>query len=241
MMSWLDDLRPLIDSPLFALTLSLAAYQWGGWLYRRTRQFPLCHPTVIGALTVALLLPVIDLDPDIYLQGNQLLVFLLGPATVALAIPLYQELHLIRSTAVPVLAALVVGASVAVVSALGIAWLLGASPQTLLSLAPKSVTTPIAIGVSEEIGGLVALTTGVVVFTGAAGISLGPLLFRWLKITDPRVQGFALGLSAHGVGTARAFELNPRAGAFASLALCLTGTLTALALPTLLQWFPIGQ
>lgn len=235
-MMTLADSRALIETPLFALTLSLAAYQWGRWLYRRTGGFPLCHPTVAGAVTVALLLPLIKLDPAIYLDGNQLLVFLLGPATVALALPLYRELHLIRSLALPIAITLLAGASIAVASAVGIAALLGGDVQTLLSIAPKSVTTPIAIGISREMGGLVALTTGVVVFTGAAGITLAPLVFRLLRIEDPRVQGFTLGLVAHGVGTARAFELSPRAGAFASLALCLTGTLTALLLPALTQW-----
>lgn len=236
MIPWPEALRPLLHSPLFALTLTLAAYEVGAWLYRRSRHFPLCHPTVVGAVTVALLLPVIDLDSQRYLAGNQLLVFLLGPATVALAVPLYRELHLIRALAWPICVALVVGAGVAATSAVGIAWVLGGNPETLLSLAPKSVTTPIAIGISAETGGLIALTTGAVVFTGAAGIALAPLVFRWLKISDPRVRGFTLGLCAHGVGTARAFEHSPRAGAFASLALCLTGTLTALCLPVLVHW-----
>lgn len=235
-MSGLGSLQPLLTSPLFALTLSVAAFEWGGWLYRRTRHFPLCHPTVIGAVTVALLLPIIGLDPAVYLAGNQLLTLLLGPATVALAVPLYQELHLVRQLALPILLTLVIGAGFASASALAIAWVLGADPSTLLSLAPKSVTTPIAIGISHEIGGLIPLTTGAVVFTGAAGISLAPLVFKLLKIRDPRVQGFALGLSAHGVGTARAFETNTTAGAFASLALCLTGTITALLLPALVHW-----
>lgn len=234
-MAWLHTLHPIVETPLFALTLSLAAYQWGLWLYQRTRQFPLCHPTVIGAVTVAILLPLIELDADLYLQGNQLLVFLLGPATVALAVPLYRELHRVRALTGPILVTLVTGASVAVLSAVGIGWLLGGNSETLLSLAPKSITTPIAIGVSHEIGGRIALTTGVVVFTGAAGISLAPLVFRLLRVHDERVQGFTLGLIAHGIGTARAFEISTRAGAYASLGLCLTGTLTAVVLPVLLH------
>jgi len=234
------DWSELFHSPLFALLLSLAGYQAGLWLYERSRQLPLCHPTVAGAVTVAVVLHVLELDAERYLSGNALLMFLLGPATVALAVPLYRELHRVRSLAAPILISLVVGAGVAVLSAVGIGWLLGGNAETLLSLAPKSVTTPIAIGIAEEIGGRITLTTGVVVFTGAAGISLAPPLFRLLRIHDERVQGFVLGLTAHGIGTARAFEISPRAGAYASLGLCLTGALTALALPFLLQGPPQG-
>lgn len=221
----------LLHTPLFAITLTLAAYKLGMLAYRASNKLPLFHPTVSGAVALAYLLSTIKLDYQVYFSGSQLLMFFLGPATVALAVPLYQQQHLIRQLIKPILLTLVAGASFAATSALAIAFILGGNEQTLLSLASKSVTTPIAIGITAEIGGLETLATGAVVFTGALGLVMGPLIFRFLKIDDPRIWGFCMGITAHGVGTARAFELNATAGAFASLALCLTGTLSAIFIP----------
>jgi putative effector of murein hydrolase len=226
------NLQPLIDSPLFTLTLTLAVFQGCLWLYRRGRHFPLLHPAITGAALLALLLPQLGLDYTTYKNGSYWLELLLGPATVALAIPLYRQLALIRTLALPILLTAVVGTAVGALSALAGAWLFGGNLETLRSLAPKSVTTPIAIGISQELGGLIALTTGAVMITAAIGITLAPLVFRLLRIDDPRIQGFTLGVVSHGMGTARAFESGQVAGAFASLALCLVGILSAIAIPT---------
>lgn len=222
---------PLLQSPLFVLTLSVAAFQLGNLVYRRLNAFPLLHPTITGAALVALVLHLANIDYQRYYQGNHLLLFWLGPATVALAVPLYQQLHLIRKMAAPILATFFCGAIFAAASAVGIAYLLGAHETTMLSLAPKSVTTPIAINLANEIGGLATLAAGAVCLTAVVGISLGPLIFRTLGITDPKIWGFCLGITAHGMGTARAFEQNATAGAFASLAMCLTGALSAILIP----------
>lgn len=227
-MDWYQD---FLRSPLFAITLTLAAYKLGTVVYRLSNQLPLFHPTVSGAVTAAMLISLLELDYQAYFEGNQLLIFFLGPTTVSLAIPLYQQQHLIRRMIKPLLITLIAGASFAALSALSIAYLLGANQQTLLSLASKSVTTPIAIAITSEIGGLESLATGAVVFTGALGLIIAPLIFRLLKIDDPRIWGFCMGITAHGVGTARAFELNATAGAFSSLALCLTGTFSAIVIP----------
>lgn len=221
----------LLNSPLLALTLSLAAFQLGNVLYRRLNEFPLLHPTVVGAALVAVLLPRLDIDYQVYVEGNQLLMFWLGPATVALAVPLYQQLHLIRNMAVPILLTCIFGAIFAAGSAVAIAYSLGASEATMLSLAPKSVTTPIAMDLASEIGGLASLAAGCVALTAVAAMCLAPLVFRLLKIDDPQIWGFCLGITAHGMGTARAFEMNPTAGAFSSLAMCLTGAFSAALIP----------
>lgn len=228
--------RALLDSPLFILTLTIGAFQLGNLLYRRTRSFPLLHPSVTGALLVALLLPYLRIDYSRYVEGTRILHLLLGTATVALAIPLYQQLPLLRALALPILLTTVAGACFGALSALGIAWSLGATEITLRSLAAKSVTTPIAIGISDEIGGLTALTNGVVLFTAAVGIAAAPLCFRLLRIRDARIQGFTLGIAAHGMAAARAFETSAVAGAFASLSLCLTGTFSAIAIPLVVRW-----
>lgn len=227
--------RPLIESPLFALALTIACYQAGVWLYRRSRHFPLLHPTVSAAVGVAAALHGLDLDLALYTDGVALLNLLLGTATVALALPLYRQLHLIRQLARPILITTVAGSLLAAVAAGGIAWLFGAEPRTVMSLIPKSISTPFAIGVSREIGGLEALTTGVVMLTAVVGISVAPLCFRLLRITDPRVQGFSLGIAAHAMGTVRALETSAVGGAFASLGLCLAGTFSAVVLPVTLS------
>jgi putative effector of murein hydrolase len=226
----------LLTSPLFVITLSVAAHQAGNWVYRRTGGLALLHPTVLGALLVALLLWLLGIEYADYKLGVGALTLLLGTATVALAVPLYLQLPLMRSLALPLSITLLAGASFAALSAVGIAWALGGNELTLLSLAPKSVSTPIAIGISREIGGLAELTTGAVIMTAAIGISVAPLCYRLLHIDDARVQGFALGIAAHAMGAARAFETNAVAGAFASLGLCLTGTLSAVAIPLLAAW-----
>lgn len=217
--------------PLFGLLLSLLCYQAGLLIYQRVGRNVILHPVVTASLAIALLLNLLNIPYKEYLQANQLLYFLLGPATVALAIPLYQEFHHIRRLALPILVTVAMGATFASVSAVAIAYWLGGSETTLLSLAPKSVTTPIALGVSENIGGLPALTTGVVVFTGVIGTLLSPVVFYLLRLRDPRQQGIVLGINAHGVGTARGFEINASTGAFASLAMGMTGAFTALTLP----------
>ncbi len=221
----------LVDSPLFLLTISLACFQLANVVYRRLGTFPLLHPTVFGAVLVALLLLQLDIPYQDYYQANELLMFWLGPATVALAVPLYQQLHLIRRMALPILVTVSSGAIFAAVSAVLIAYLLGASEVTMLSLAPKSVTTPIAISLADEIGGLSTLAAGVVALTAVVGISVAPFIFKWLNIKEPEIWGFCLGVTAHGMGTARAFEMNTTAGAFSSLAMCLTGGLSAVLIP----------
>jgi putative effector of murein hydrolase len=230
---WYED---FLTSPLLLLTLSLAAFQLSSLLYRRLNNFPLLHPTIVGAALVAAFLHVLDINYQHYKDGNQLLMFWLGPATVALAVPLYQQLHLIRKMALPILLIFSSGAFFAAISAIVIAYYLGANEITLLSLAPKSVTTPIAISIADEIGGLTTLAAGAVAFSAATGIALAPIIFRLLKITDPKIRGFCIGITAHGMGTGKAFEENPTAGAFASLAMCLTGTLSAFLIPVIVIW-----
>ncbi len=233
MKSWLL-LAALLALTGIAFALSFRLYQ--AFKSRPAIQ-ALLHPLVTGPLLVSAVLLLCGIDYSQYRQANSPFFFLLGTATVALAIPLHQQFHHIRQLAKPLMATLLFGSSFAVISALGIAWLLGASPETLVSLAPKSVTTPIALGIAEKVGGVPGLTAGIVVFTGVIGAILGPLLFSKLGVTDERIIGFVTGICAHGVGTTRAFEISSRCGAFSSLGLGLTGALTALILPWLILWF----
>ena len=161
---------------------------------------------------------------------------MLGPAVVLLAVPLFRQRAIIRASARLIAVGLAVGLPVGVLSAVGLAWLLGATPQTILSLAPKSVTAGIAVGISEQIGGLQTLTIVLVIMTGITGAVLGPIVARLARIDDPRVVGLTMGIASHGIGTARALQINEVAGAFSGLGMGLNGVLTAILLPLIFGW-----
>lgn len=224
----------LAASPLLGLTLTLVVYQAAFLIYRRVNFHPLANPVLLAVAALAALLTVTGTPYRTYFDGAQFVHFLLGPATVALAIPLYAQWPKLKAMWLPLLLALLAGSLTAIFSAVLIAWLLGGSTATLLSLAPKSVTTPIAMGVAERIGGLPALTAVLVIITGILGAVGARTLYGWLRITDPAVRGFAIGIASHGIGTARAFQVSEQAGAFAALAMGLNGLLTAVLVPLLL-------
>jgi predicted murein hydrolase (TIGR00659 family) len=171
-----------------------------------------------------------------YFEGAQFVHFLLGPATVALAVPLMEQWHRLKRLWWPLLAGLAGGTMAGTLSALVLGRWLGASDATLASLAPKSVTTPVAMGIAEQLGGLPSLTAVLVVSTGIVGAATARFLFDAMGIQSPVIRGFALGTAAHGIGTARAFQVNDTMGAFAGLAMGLTALLSALTLPWLVQW-----
>ena len=224
----------LSTSPLLGLTLTLLAYQGAFWIYKRAGFHPLANPVLISVAILASLLLATGTPYQTYFDGAQFVHFLLGPATVALAVPLHGQLKRLVAMGGPILVALVVGSLVAGLSAYTIGALLGASAPTLASLAPKSVTTPIAMGIAERLGGLASLTAVFVILTGIFGAIFADGLLRRLGVKDEASIGFALGLASHGIGTARAFQLSEQTGAFAALAMGLNGLLTALTLPWLL-------
>ncbi|MDH4172812.1 MAG: LrgB family protein [Betaproteobacteria bacterium] len=225
----------LSASPLLWLTATLAAYQGAFWLYRKANMNPLANPVAIAVAALVALLWFTDTPYPVYFEGAQFVHFLLGTATVALAVPLYANLETLKKNLVPLGGALVAGSVVAAVSAVGIGWLLGASRETLLSLAPKSATAPIAMGVAEKLGGLPSLTAVLVVTTGILGAVLARGTLNLLRIDDHAVRGFAVGVAAHGIGTARAFQVSEKMGAFAGLAMGLNGMLTAFLFPVLVR------
>ncbi|MCA1300013.1 LrgB family protein [Stappia indica] len=227
----------LSASPLAALTLTLVAYQAGLALSRRLGGHPLANPVLIAVALISGLLLVSGTDYAVYFDGAQFVHFLLGPATVALALPLYRQLATVRRSALAIGVSLIAGSLCAILSAVGIAWAMGAGAQTLASLAPKSVTAPVAMGIAEALGGLPSLTAVLVILTGILGAALGPPLLDLLRVRDWRARGFAIGVAAHGIGTARALQVNETAGAFAGLAMGLNAIATAILLPLLWQLF----
>ncbi|SHK01122.1 LrgB family protein [Halomonas caseinilytica] len=222
----------LSGNPLLSLLATLLAFMVAVRLNRALGGTPLLHPVTLSIAILIGFLLLVDMDYATYFEGAQFIHFLLGPATVALAIPLYDHRERVRRLLGSLLLACVAGILTAVVSTIGLAMLFGVRQETLLSLAPRSVTSPIAMGIAEQIGGIPSLAAGLVLLTGSIGCALGPGVFRLLKITDPAVQGFTMGLSAHGFGTAHSFaRLGAVAGAFSGLSMGLTGLLTAFLLP----------
>ncbi len=226
----------LAASPLLGLTVTLLAYQGAFWIYRRSGSNPLANPVLIAVSALVLFLTLTGTSYQTYFAGAQFVHFLLGPATVALAIPLYTQFKRVKAMLLPVVAGLFAGSLSAVLSAVFIGRLFGASLPTQLSLAPKSVTTPIAMGIAERIGGIPSLTAVLVIVTGILGAVGARYVFDAMKLHDPAIRGFAIGIASHGIGTARAFQVNEQSGAFAALAMGLNGALTAILLPPLAGW-----
>lgn len=225
----------LSASPLAGLTLTLVAYSLAYRLYIYANAHPLLNPVATAVAALIIFLVLTDTPYAAYFEGGQFVHFLLGPATVALAVPLYQQLTKLKQLWLPVSVALIAGVIIGAFSSIGIARLLGASLQTQVSLAPKSVTAPVAMGISEQLGGLPSLTAVLVVVTGIIGAVIGTKLFEWMRIKDDSIKGIAMGITAHGIGTARAFQVSAEMGAFSGLAMALSAFATAVMLPWLLE------
>lgn len=227
--------RALVMHPLFALGLTLLAFQFALWLYRRSGWL-LLQPVMVAMLLVIATLSACSLDYPTYRQGAAPIALLLGPATVALAVPLYLNLKRIRLLLLPILLTVLTGGALTVLLTLLIAYGLGARMPVLMSLSTKSVTMPIAMLVAEQLKGIVPLAAVLVMLTGVIGTALGPLLLRWAGVDHPAARGLSYGINAHAIGTARALEEGEESGAFAALAMSLLGVLTAVLLPLAMGW-----
>ena len=227
----------LSASPLLHLTLTLAMFVCASFIYRKAKMNPLCNPVLFSVIAIVALLTLTDTSYDTYFDGAKFVHFLLGPATVCLAIPLYRQFHRVRKSAVAIGASLLCGSITSAASAVIIAIALGADTATLPSIAPKSVTAPVAMGITQQIGGLPSLTAVIVILTGILGAAIGPLILDALKIRDWSARGLAIGTASHGIGTARALQVNEVAGAFAGLAMGLNALATAIILPLVWAFF----
>ena len=226
----------LSGSPLLALILTLAAYQAGLMAYERAGRNPLANPVAIAVLIVAVAITLIDMPYPKYFEGAQFVHFLLGTATVALAVPIYKGFSALSGRLLPLLLALLGGGFTSIVSAVGLARLLGADAAIVGGFYAKSVTAPIAMGVAERIGASPTLTAVFAVSTGILGAVLGRFVFDFIGVRAWWQRGFAIGAAAHGIGTSRAFSVHPEAGAYASLAMGLHGILGALLIPLAVSW-----
>ena len=226
----------LATSPLIWLTATIFAYLVADGVARQLGNPPWANPVLLSVLLIIPVLWLTQTDYTTYFEGAQFIHFLLGPATVALALPLWDNRDTIRTSVAPIVLALLTGSIVAAGSAIILARAFGLPTEVLLSLAPKSTTAPVALGISEAIGGIPALTAVLVIMTGIIGAVTVTPLMNLLRITDWRARGFAVGVAAHGIGTARAFQVNPVAGAYAGIAMALNALLTSLIVPLLVRW-----
>lgn len=221
----------ITSTPLTWIIITMSAYKVGILIYEKTGKHALLQPIVIAYVIMLPILVIAQIPYKQYFESVSILHFFLGPATVALALPLYKNLKLIRAYFLPILITLFAGGIFTILSALGILWLLGASKITMLSMTTKSVTAPITLITAHDIGANAALAIGFVVITGLLGALFGTYVFKLLRIKHDAAKGFALGLISHAVGTARAFEISENAAAFSALAMGLVGMFIAVLLP----------
>jgi predicted murein hydrolase (TIGR00659 family) len=221
----------LSATPLLWLTATIGAYLIADNLAGRLGNPPWANPVLLSVLLLSPVLVFTNTRYSTYFEGAQFIHFLLGPATVALALPLWDNRSTIQKSVIPILCALVAGSAVAAGSAIALAQFFDLPMSVLLSLAPKSTTAPVALGISEAVGGIPTLTAVLVILTGIIGaITVTPLMKDW------QARGFAVGVAAHGIGTARAFKVNPIAGAYAGIAMALNALFTSLIVPILVRW-----
>lgn len=221
-------------SPLVFLLATVLAYRCGTWLRGRTGGHPLAQPILVSIVLVGGLVLVLDVEYADYRAGTELIAFWLGPATVALAVPLHRQVRRLRGRVVPILVGITVGAAVSIVTAWGLVELAGGGDELARTMSPKSATTPVSIALSELVGGIPALSAVFSVLAGILGAVVGPTVLDLLRITDPHARGVALGSVSHGIGTSRALHESEVEGAFSGLAMGLTALATSILLPVAL-------
>jgi putative effector of murein hydrolase len=223
----------LTGSPLASLILTLIAYQIGLIIYERFDKNPLANPVAIAILIVIGVITLMNMPYAEYFEGAQFIHFLLGSATVALAVPIYKGWHLLKGKALPLALALILGGAVSIASAVGLGYATGLPEELILPFYSKSVTAPIAMGIAQTIGASPTLTAVYAVSTGILGAIIARFILDFLHIGPWWQRGFAIGVSAHGIGTSRAFSVNAQAGAFAGIGMGIHGVLGALVIPWL--------
>ncbi len=239
--AWLPSLFPLLQAAgiaVICIAACVLAYLFGQRLWSRLHRHPLAHPLVTATIPLTAVLFALDISVDTWRAGTQLLYGLLGPAIVAIAVPIYRQRRTILHALRPVLVAVLVGITVVPLTAMLVMLPFAPSRELLLSVAPKSVTSAIAFPVAQITGGNPELAVGIVIASGIVGGMVAPMIFRLLRIVDARIQGLVLGVVAHAVGTARAIDMGHKSGAFAGVGLALAGLATALLLPLLVALLP---
>ena len=221
--------------PLFWLTLTIGSYLIADFIYRKSNLFPLLNPVALSVLLVSLILISFNIQYERYFDGAKFIHFLLGPAIVALAIPIYRKWDLIVSNSKAILISLILGSFFAIFITYVLSLQFKLQEELIFSLLPRSVTAPIAMGISEIIGGIPSLTAIITLITGVVGASLGVFVFDLMKLKKMEARGFSLGLASHGIGTARAMSRDKNAGVFAAVGMGLSGLITSIIVPLFLK------
>lgn len=227
----------LTRGAVWGVLLTLGAYALGALLQRKTRQ-AWCNPLLLGSLSVILFLRLFAIPYPEYQSSAGPVSWLLLPATVSLAVPLYEQWEALRKNAAAILSGIAAGVLVSLGAILALAWAFHMDRAAAVSLLPKSVTTAIGADVSVELGGIPALTTAVIILTGIFGNLTAQAVCKWFRITDPVAKGVGIGSAAHAIGTAKALELGPVEGAMSSLSIAVAGIMTALLCPLAVNLLP---
>lgn len=235
-------MKSFFQSEVFIVAFVFLAYFAGKQIQKRTKLI-LLNPILIAVIIIIAFLSTFKIDYQSFHEGSKLIEFFLKPAVVALGVPLYQQLEKIKKQAIPILVSQLVGCVVGIISVVLIAKAMGAPKEIIYSLAPKSVTTPIAIEVSKTINGIPPLTASVVIVVGIFGAIFGYTIMKWTRVKNPVAQGLSMGTAAHAVGTSRSMEISPKFGAMSSIGLIVNGIFTAILTPYILEliniWFPL--
>lgn len=222
----------ITNNPLFGVIISLVAFEIGKFIFGKTK-LAILNPLLIATVIVMGFLHFFHISVGDYMLGGNLIVFFLAPATVVLAIPLFQQVDLLKKHFIPILGGGIVGAVVAILSVIILGKVLGIDHQILVSFMPKSITTPIGIELSKMLGGIPSLTVFAIVITGITGNVTAPFVYSIFKIRNPIARGLGLGISSHAVGTSRAIEMGKVEGAMSALSIVIAGILTIILAPIL--------
>lgn len=225
-------MRDILESEPFILALTVLCYYIGLKINDKVRR-PFTNPLLISFVLIIPALTFLDIDYETYERGSHLISFLLGPTVVALGYVLHKQIRYIKGNVIAILSTIIVGSIVGVMSVVGICKLFGTQVDIIVSMEPKSVTMPIALGLSERSHGILAMTAIVVFVCGIFGSVVGPWLLDKLKVKSPVARGLAMGAAAHGIGTSRALQMGQIEGAVAGMAIGLMGVMTAIAMPLL--------
>ena len=224
------------QSEVFTIMFVVGLYLINIKIYRRVR-FPLLHPVLFTIIELIVVLMALHIPYATFQQGSRMIHFMLGPSVVSLGYILYQQVAHLKKNAISIVLAITVGAIIGIASIVGIGHVLGVKQDLIASLAPKSVTTPIAMELAGNNGGIPGLTAVIVVCAGILGSIIGPPIMKLMKIKSPVAKGLALGASSHGIGTAAAIQMGAIEGALSGLAIGIMGLITSLLLPLFSRWF----
>ena len=224
------NLNDILSTPYFGIILSLMAFEIGTFLYKKTK-IPIFNPLLIAITIVIVILKISGISYETYNTGANYVSFFLWPATVALAVPLYKQIDLLKKNVLPVMSGIIAGCITAVISTMFFSKLVGFDLALTMSLVPKSVTTPIGVELSRQLSGIPSITVAAIVFTGIAGAVLGPKFCCILKLEDKLAIGLAMGTAAHAIGTTKALEIGELEGAMSGLSIGVAGLVTVFLMP----------